>query len=139
VHKRCFGPQDSVKMAVSLVCKKCQHLEHANRDERVTPDGDDLEVVDRFLYLGDDLSSVGGVQETVTTRIRSGWKKFKEISGLLSKRGLSLKIKGTMYKKYVRSAECWAMKVEDVRRMKSTEMRMLRMICGKTVRDKVRN
>jgi len=32
------------------------------------------------------------------------------------------------------------MKVEDVvRRIKSTKMRMLRMICGKTVRDKVRN
>jgi len=31
------------------------------------------------------------------------------------------------------------MKVEDVRRMKSTEMKMLRMICGKTLRDKVRN
>jgi len=35
--------------------------------------------------------------------------------------------------------ECWAMKVEDLRRMKSTEMIMLRMICDKTVRDKVRN
>jgi len=53
-------------------------------------------------------------------------------------------MKGTMYKKYVRSAlsygaECWSMKMEDVRRMKSTEMRILRMICGKTVSDKVRN
>jgi len=52
-----------------------------------------------------------------------------------------LKMKGTMYKTYVRSAlsygtECWAIKVKDVRRMKSTEMRMLRMICGKTVRNK---
>jgi len=46
--------------------------------------------------------------------------------------------------KYVRSAlsygaECWAMKVEDVRRMKSTEKRMLPMICSKMVKDKVRN
>jgi len=31
------------------------------------------------------------------------------------------------------------MTVEDVRRIKSTEMRMLRMICGNTVKDKVRN
>jgi len=47
VHKRCFSPQDSVKMAVSFVCKRCQHLVHANRDERVTLDGEELEVVDR--------------------------------------------------------------------------------------------
>jgi len=51
-----------------------------------------------------------------------------------------------MHKSYVRrrsalsyGAECWAMKVEDVRKMKSTEMRMLRKICDKTVRNKVRN
>jgi len=29
--------------------------------------------------------------------------------------------------------------MEDTRRLKSTKMRMLHMICGKTVRDKVRN
>jgi len=58
-------------------------LAHANRDERVTLDSDDLEVVDKFPYLGDVLSSAGGVQEAVTARIRSGWKTFKEISGLL--------------------------------------------------------
>jgi len=49
-----------------------------------------------------------------------------------------------MYKKYVRNAlsygaECWAMKMEDVRRMKFTEMRMLCMICSKMVRSKVKN
>jgi len=31
------------------------------------------------------------------------------------------------------------MKVADVRRMKSTEMRMLCLICGKTTRNKLRN
>jgi len=48
VHNRYFGMQDNVKMAVSFVCKRCQHLVHANSDKRVTLDGDDLEVVDRF-------------------------------------------------------------------------------------------
>jgi len=49
-------------------------------------------------------------QEVVIARMRSGWKKFK-ISGLLCKRGLSLKIKGSMYKKYVRSALSYLVKV----------------------------
>ena len=34
-------------------------------------------------------------------------------------------------------AECWALKMEDERRLKTTEMRMLRMICGKTLKDKM--
>ena len=36
-------------------------------------------------------------------------------------------------------AESWALKIEDKRRLKTTEMRMLRMICGKTLKDKMNN
>ena len=55
-----------------------------------------------------------------------------------------MKVRGTLYKSYVRNAltyvaECWALKMEDERRLKTTEMRMLRMICGKTLKDKMNN
>jgi len=83
VHKRCFGPQDSVKQAVSFACKRCRHLVHANHNERVTLDGNDLEAVDRFPNLGDVVSSAGGVRKAVMARIQSGWKKFK-ISGFIT-------------------------------------------------------
>ena len=36
-------------------------------------------------------------------------------------------------------AESWALKIEDKRRLKTTEMRMLRMICGKTLKDEMNN
>ena len=57
---------------------------------------------------------------------------------------MSLKVRGTFYKSCVRSAltyvtECWALKVEDERKLKATEMRMLRIICGKTLKDKINN
>ena len=35
--------------------------------------------------------------------------------------------------------ECWALKMEDGRRLKTTEVRMLCMICGKTLKDKMNN
>ena len=35
--------------------------------------------------------------------------------------------------------ECWALKVKDERKLKTTEMRMLRMICGKTLIDETNN
>ena len=90
------------------------------------------------------ISTEGGAQEAVTSRIRSAWKKFQEVSNVLCGRSISLKIRGTIYKSYMRNAltydaECWALKMEDVRRLKTTEMRMLRMICGKTLKDKMNN
>ena len=36
-------------------------------------------------------------------------------------------------------AECWALKMEVERRLKTTEMKMLRMMCGKTLKDKMNN
>ena len=58
--------------------------------------------------------------------------------------GISLKVRGTLYKSYERNvltygAECWALKIEGERRLKTTEMRMLQMICGKTLKDKMNN
>ena len=49
-----------------------------------------------------------------------------------------------MYQSYARNAltygvECWALKMEDERRLKTTEMRMLQMICGKTLKDRMNN
>ena len=115
-----------------------------NEDNMISLDGDNREVVDRFSYLGDVISTEGGAQEAVTSKIRSAWKKFKEVSNVLCGRSISLKVRSTLYKSYVRNAltdgaECWALKMEDERRLKTTKMRMLRMICGKTLNDKMNN
>ena len=98
-------------------------------------DGDVLEKVDEFCYLGDLLAKDGGTEAAVSARIASGWKKFRELSGVLCGRDVSNRVKGLVYKACVRSAmmygcESWAMKVEDVRRMKVAEMRMLRYMSG---------
>ena len=97
--------------------------------------------MDGFSYLGDELSAEGEAQEAVTSRITSAWKKFKEISDVARGRSISLKVKGILCKSYVRSAstygaECWAVKVEDERRLNTTKMRMIR---GKTLKDKIDN
>ena len=80
----------------------------------------------------------------VTERLRASWKKFRDVGSLLCKMGLSLKLKGILYKVYVQSvlsygAECWAVKVEDIKKLVSTEMRMLRMSCGKTLKNQLKN
>ena len=55
-----------------------------------------------------------------------------------------LKHKRELYKACLRSvlvygAECWALKAEDMRKLESTEKRMLRMMCGVTLMDRLRS
>ena len=145
VHKRCSGVHESLTREKDFTCKKCiPGVVFEDEDKMISLDGDNIEVVDKFSYLGDVISTEGGAQEAVTSRIRSAWKKFKEVSNVICGRSISLKIRGTLYKSYVRNAltygaECWPLKMEDERRLKTTEMRMLRMMCGKILKDKMNN
>ena len=63
-----------------------------------------LEVVASFCYLGDMLSAGGGCEMAVTTRVKTTWKKFRELLPVLTSRHLSYKTRGHVYSSCVRSA-----------------------------------
>ena len=77
--------------------QKSQDLLDKNLNERTVLDGDGTEAVNRFSYLR-VVSIEGGVQETVTTRTGFAWTKFKSVSIISCKIGMSLRIIGTLYK-----------------------------------------
>ncbi len=56
-----------------------------------------LDVVDTFCYLGDMISAGGGAEESSIARIRSGWKKFRELLPVLTSRNFSLCTKGKVF------------------------------------------
>ena len=55
---------------------------------------DKLEAVACFCYLGDMLSVGGGCEITVTTRVKTAWKKFRELLPVLPSHHLSYKTHG---------------------------------------------
>ena len=80
---------------------------------------------------GDMLSQEGGCEHAILKWIQTGWLKFRELSGLLIGKGMSLKSKGIIDTTCIRPAllygsETWPTKVEDIRKIQRSEMRMLR-------------
>ena len=126
-------------------CDRCKGLTNDEEDMKYVKLGrDEIEVIKEFCYLGDMIGGDDSTSRAVTARMRAGWRKFKELSGALCTRMLSHRLKGRLYKSCVRSmmcygSECWAMRKMDVRRMQATEMRMIRIMCGKSLKDKVTN
>ena len=64
-------------------------------------------------------------------KARCAWRKFKELSGILTRKEVSLELKGKLYVTCVRSAmvygsETWAMTTEQSGRLERTEMRLVR-------------
>ena len=59
--------------------------------------GEVLEGVSKFRYLGDMLNGEGRSRLASISRVRCGWKKFKELSGILTSKKVSSRLKGKVY------------------------------------------
>ena len=89
------------------------------------------------------ISCYGGASEAVSAKIGSAWKKFRELSGVLvGKLGLSLKQRGKICQCCVRPvllycSETWELTVVDEARLRGIERRMVWMVCGMRLVDRV--
>ena len=106
--------------------------------------GENLERVNTYKYLGATLADNGDLYEEMTHRIQSGWKHWKRVSGILCDRRISLRVNGKLYKTVVRQtmmygAETWAVKKAQEKKLDVAEMRMLRWMSGVTKLDRIRN
>ena len=131
------------------VVQNCQHYQerkHGNLDGNsdINLQGQNLERVNTFKYLGATLAENGDLDAEMTHRIQSGWKNWKRVSGILCDRRISLRVKGKVYKTVVRpammyGAETWAVKKAQEKKLDVAEMRMLRWMSGVTKLDRIRN
>jgi hypothetical protein len=62
---------------------KCDFSDARSEDEDVILDGQTVPKKDTFRYLGSILQSNGEIDEDVSHRIRAGWVKWRQASGIL--------------------------------------------------------
>ena len=145
VHQHCSGIRGRRLTTVNdFKCKICTGevvLPVGQPLESVLVGNDSLETKDKFCYLGDMISADGGAEQSSVTRIRSGWKKFRELLPLLTSRVISLRTKGRVFDACVRSivlysSETWAVKTDDLNRLERNDMRMVRWMCNVSLKDR---
>jgi hypothetical protein len=79
-------------------------------------DGQVVPKKDTFRYLGSMLQKNGDINENVSNRIKVGWLKWRQVSGVLCDPRVPLKVKGKFYRTAIRSAmlygaEYWHTKI----------------------------
>jgi len=77
-----------------------------------------LELVDKFCYLGNMLSVDGDADAAVQNRIRIEWNKFRQVVPLLTNKDISLKVRGRLYhscvwSSMVHGSETWPVSKEN--------------------------
>jgi len=138
VHKTCSGIKGSLVPDPSYLCRRCRGLARpidGRPLQHLTVEGQELEAVDSFCYLGDTVSATGGYMASITIRCRAAWSKFRELLPLLTNRAISLNTRGRIYSSCVRSvmlyaSECWALRNDELARLIRNDRAMLRWICG---------
>ena len=144
VHKKCSG----LKCLTEDNDYRCTHCQGTARPLDARPQrevqvgSDKLEVVVSFCYLGDMLSAAGGCKLSTTTRVKTAWKKFKELIPVLSSSHLSFKTCGHVYSSCVQSAmlhasETWPLTKPSLQRLKRNDRAMIRQIFNVKPQDTV--
>ena len=82
VHKRCSNINSLLKSDTDFKYKKCRG-EASNASisdiEPVVINGEKIQKVSSFCYLGDFVGQNGGCFDATTARIRLAWKKFRHL------------------------------------------------------------
>ena len=106
--------------------------------------GEALEEVDQFKYLGSVIAANGGVEADVHHRVNEGCKVLGALKGVMKNRGLGMNVKKVSYEKLVvltvmYGSESWGMKVTERQKLNMCEMKCLRSMTGVSRLDRVRN
>ena len=80
--------------------------------------GEALEEVDQFKYLGSVIAANGGVEADVHHRVNERCKVLGALKGVMKNRGLGMNVKKALYEKVVVPTvmfglESWGMKVTE--------------------------
>jgi hypothetical protein len=119
---------------------KCDFSATTQEEGDVRLDGQVVPKKNNFRYLGSMLQKNGDIDEDVSHRIKAGWLKWRQASGVLCNSRVPLKLKGKFYRTAIRpvmlyGAEYWPTRRRHVQQLSLAEMRMLRWICSHTRRD----
>ena len=106
--------------------------------------GEELEQVEYFKYLGSTISREGGEEAEIKARVTEAGKVLGGMNRLFVNKALKMNIKRMLYEGIVvptalYGAETWSMREADRKRLNSMEMRCLRRMCKVSRVDQYRN
>ena len=86
IHKVCTDIKGKLKDYPNFVCKMCRKQLPPSPEPQIqefTFNGEQLDVVPTFCYLGDMIGHSGVCKDATTARVKSAWKNFREPTSYL--------------------------------------------------------
>jgi len=113
VHRKCSGIKGSMyKVMKTFICRDC--VIPVTGTGCISVDigiNANLELVDKFCYLGDMLTVDRDAGAAMENRIRMGWNILRQLVPLLTNKDILLKVRGRLYSGCVRCTVVCCMEV----------------------------
>ena len=127
-HKKCSGLK-RLKKDPDYSCTRCQGTARPldgrpQKEVQIGPDK--LEVVASFCYLGNMLSAAGGCELSTTTRVKTAWKKFKDLLPVLSSRYLFQNTWPCVRSTMLHASETWLLTKPNLQCLQRNDGAMIR-------------
>ena len=132
VHKKRSGLK-RLKKDPDYRCTRCQGSARpldGRPQKKVQVGPDKLEEVASFCYLGDMLSAAGGCELSTTTRVKTAWKKFKDLLPVLSSCHLCHVYSSCVRSAKLHASETWPLTKPNLQRLQRNDRAMIRQICN---------
>jgi len=97
------------------------HYCFSGRDEaggEVTIDGLSIPKVKKFKYLSSIVQQNGEIDEDINQRIKVGWQKWKQATGVLCDKRMPVRLKGKVYRTVVRPAVLYGSEYWPIKRLR---------------------
>ena len=114
-------------------------------DQPITLQGQTLEEVQSFPYLGNEVDQSGKVQKVLAVRLeKAGWVYQMWRRKLFQSRNISIVTKMSVFQTLGMSvllygAETWAVTLQDTQKLKTFQMRCLKDILGVSLWNMLQN
>src|SRR5678815_4452599 len=125
------------KTEIMTISRQGEHAE-------IWMEGTQLKQTSRFKYLGVIFDEKGWIDSELRERITKYSKNVGMLYPLMMQRGVPVEVKVTIYTTILRpillyGSECWVLNTMQKSKIEAAEMRVLRLIRGVTLKDRVRS
>jgi len=112
------------------------------KEDEVKIDGERIEEVTSYVYLGQEISASHDIRPEINRRIRAGWKAFGSIRSILAGKA-SRELRARLYNTVVLPAmtygcETWTITKTEEQMLKVSQRAMERAMLRITIKDKVK-
>ena len=138
------GKKDGMKINKKKTKIMCNEVARRRRRNGVSVDGEQLEEVEQYKYLGRLLTPGNEMTREIDERITAGWKRFGQYNTFLKDQKMPICLKRKIMNTVITpamtyGAETWSLTKRQKEKLAVAQRSMERAMLGVTRRDKIRN